>query len=391
MKRDQWIKKELKRIVEDNQLRTLRVFPESGGKVSLNGTPYLNFSSNDYLNLSHHPALVDTGIRAATDYGAGATASRLVVGTLPLHQKLENMLAHHKGYPDAILFGSGFLTNCGIIPVLAGRNDLIFADRLVHASIIDAIRLSGARLYRFRHNDPDHLEQLLNKHCHSQSRSLIITESVFSMDGDIAPLTPIAQLADTYESMLMIDEAHATGIFGQHGSGLVGQYGIQSQVTIAMGTMSKALGGYGGFAACSSEMKQLLLNRSRSFIYTTALPPFCLASAQAAITLLESQEQPGAELLRRAEIFRSTLHHAGLDTLHSESQIVPVVVGENKQAVSLSQQLFDQGIIAIAMRPPTVPEGTARLRFSLTLAHTEEDLERTCDILIACFKKEGLI
>lgn len=390
MNNESWIPEVLSQLRAGHLERVLNAYPESGGRIRIGGRDVLNFSCNDYLGLTRHPALAQAAAEAAATIGAGATASRLVTGTLALHETLERRLATFKGYPAALLFGSGFLTNLGVIPSLVGRDDAVFADRFVHASILDAIALSRARLARFQHNDVASLDSALAKYPPS-GRRLIVTESVFSMDGDLAPLPDLARVARKHGAMFMVDEAHATGVFGPAGSGLVREYKLEQTVNVSMGTLSKAFGGYGGFVACTRDMRNLLVNQARSFIYSTALPPAVVGAALAALDLMEQNPGWGADLLRRADTFRKTLTAAGLDTLQSASQIVPVLVGENEKALSLSNRLRENGILCIAIRPPTVPEGTARLRFSVSLAHTEQDLELAAAQIIAAARAEGLL
>lgn len=387
MHHEEWINDIFKDRTEWGLERTLREYPHVGGKFDQAGRKILNFSSNDALDLARHPACVRAAQKAVAEYGNGSTASRLMVGTLPLHTMLESRLAAFKGYPAALLFGSGYMTNLGIISALMGKADTIYADRLVHASIIDAVLLSRAKLKRFRHNDPEHLETLLKKRS-DRGKRFIVTESVFSMDGDLAPLDEIARLAHDHEAMVMIDEAHATGIFGPHGSGRIRELGIESSINISMGTLSKALGGYGGYAACSPEMKRVFVNKARSFIYTTAPPPACEGGALAALDILESQPDPGAKLLRRATAFRQRLNEAGLNTLKSQSHIIPVWVGDNHKTLSLSRELAEKNILATAIRPPTVPTGSARLRFSITLAHTEHDVAQAAEEIVKIMGKQ---
>jgi 8-amino-7-oxononanoate synthase len=366
--------------------RTARVYPEAGGKIRIEGKEVLNFSSNDYLDLARHPHVIDRSREALERYGIGSTASRLVTGTLPIHEELEARLAKEKGKESALVFGSGYMANAGTIPVLAGRNDIIFADKLAHASMIDACRLSGAKLVRFEHNSAHALDKRLESYSESTARKLIITESVFSMDGDIAPLKEIAELADKHNAMLMVDEAHSTGTFGPHGAGLVRELELEDQVSVSMGTMSKAMAGYGGFIACSEPLRNLLVNSARAFIYTTAPPPAVIGGALGALDVFEASPRLGSILQANADYFRSMLHEAGLDTLQSQSQIIPIVIGENEKAVDASKKLREQGIIAAAIRPPTVPAGSARLRISITLAHLVDDLERAAKLIVKAVK-----
>ena len=386
MKTD-WIQPILNEAKFQGLERTARPYPEAGGKIQIDGNEVLNFSSNDYLDLAHHRHVMDCAREALDQYGIGATASRLVTGTLPIHEQLEARIAKEKGFEAALVFGSGYLANAGTIPVLAGKSDLIFADKLVHASMIDACKLSGAKLVRFTHNDVQALEKRLNQFPATGNRRLIITESVFSMDGDIAPLAEIATLADTHNAMLIVDEANSTGTFGPNGAGLVRELGLENAVTVSMGTMSKAMAGYGGFVACSDNLRKLLIQSARAFIYTTAPPPAVIGAALGIMDVLESSPRLGNILQANADYFRSLLHAAKLDTLQSQSQIIPIVIGDNEKAVAFSQKLRKQGIIATAIRPPTVPAGTARLRLSVTLAHHVNDLERAAQQIIKTTKE----
>jgi len=380
--REDWIQPILDEAQSQGLERSAHVFPETGGKIKIDGREVLNFSSNDYLDLAHHRHVIDRSREALDRYGIGSTASRLVTGTLPIHEELEERLAKEKGYEAALVFGSGYMANAGTIPILAGRNDIIFADKLVHASMIDACKLSGAKLVRFAHNDARDLKKRLESYSADSGRKLVITESVFSMDGDIAPLAEIAALAEKHEAMLMFDEAHASGTFGPNGAGLIREHGLEDSVTVSMGTLSKAFAGYGGFVACSSTLRKLLVNSSRAFIYTTAPPPAVIGAALGALDVLEASPRLGAILQANADYFRSLLHEAGLDTLQSQSQIIPIVIGDNEKAVAVSKQLREQGIIAAAIRPPTVPPGSARLRLSVTLAHHVDNLERAAKLII---------
>ncbi len=384
--REDWIQPILDEARSNGLERTACAYPEAGGKIKIDGKDVLNFSSNDYLDLAHHRHVMDCSREALDKYGIGSTASRLVTGTLPIHEELEARLAKEKGYPAALVFGSGYMTNAGTIPVLAGRDDTIFADKLVHASMIDACKLSGAKLVRFAHNDIRALEKRLEPFPAGGNKRLIITESVFSMDGDIAPLADIAALAEKHGAMLMVDEAHASGTFGPNGAGLIREHGLEDSVTVSMGTLSKAFAGYGGFVACSENLRRLLIHSARAFIYTTAPPPAVIGAALGIMDVLEASPRLGNILQANADYFRSLLHAGGLDTLQSQSQIIPIVIGDNDQAVAISQKLRDQGILAAAIRPPTVPAGTARLRLSITLAHHVDDLERAAQQIIEAVK-----
>ena len=381
---------EIASLSEQGRLRTLRPLPSTGGKFVWDGRDILNFSSNDYLNLASDRRVKAGAAQAVETLGCGATASRLMSGDLALHEEVERGLARLVGQESALLFGSGFLTNLGVLSALAGRRDTIFADRLNHASLVDGALLSRARVKRYGHCDIRRLASLLES-ADCTGRKIIVSDSVFSMDGDFAPLSGLSELAERHGALLVIDEAHAIGVFGKGGGGLCrcAQAGILPDVTI--GTLGKALGGYGGFAACCGELRRLLINRARSFIYSTGLPPACLGGARAALQVLKRSPQLGATLLERAGLLRGLLREAGFDVPEGESQIIPLMVGENERALALSRAALDQGVLAVAVRPPTVPEGTARLRLSVTLAHTEADLEAAAQRLRAAARTAGAL
>lgn len=383
MRGEEWIAEQLFALQSKGLERKTRVYP--------NDSDILNFSSNDYLNVSTHPQVIERACRAVREYGGGATASRLVSGTLRLHAELEQVIATHKGYDASLVFGTGYMANVGTIPALVGRNDRVIADKLVHASIIDAIGLSRAKLIRFNHNDMAHLESILKEQAGFSGRTLVVTESVFSMDGDIAPLKEVAELSNQFGVMLMVDEAHSTGIFGPGGAGLIAAQNLQSQVNVSMGTLSKGMGGFGGYVASSQPVRELLVHKARAFIYTTAPPPAQIGAALGAFEALAADPTMGERLLNKAAIFRSRLRSAGLDTLQSASQIIPVLIGENERAVAISRALRERGLLASAIRPPTVPAGTARLRLSVTLAHSTDDLERAADLIVAVCAEQGVI
>ena len=376
MHHEGWVAVALDELRAKHLERRLRVWPDGRG-----GEAWLDFSGNDYLGLSRHPDVLAAAHRSLETYGAGARASRLMSGMLPCHEELESRLAEFKGYPSALVFGSGYHANVGTVPAVVGRDDHVFADRLVHASIIDAIVLSRAALQRFQHNDPEHLRQLLRK-ASSKGRRLVITESVFSMDGDCAPLAALAASATEAGAMMMVDEAHATGVMGPMGCGMVGELGLTGDVNLSMGTLSKALGSFGGFVACSASMRDLLVNRARAFIYSTALPPAAVGAALGSLDVLRRNPHMGEELLRRAAHLRELLRPEGIDMGKSTTQIIPITVGSSATAMALAEALRGQGILVVAVRPPTVPEGTARLRLSVTLAHSSADLERAASVIV---------
>jgi 8-amino-7-oxononanoate synthase len=361
-----------------------------GGKVRLNGRVLLNLSSNDYLGLALDPRLIAAAQEAAGRWGAGAGASRLVAGHLALHEAVEERLAAFMGAQAAVIFSTGYMANVGVISALVGPGDAVFGDKLNHASIYDGIRLSGATLHRFPHRDLNRLEDLLGKN-QAGRRRLIITDSVFSVDGDLAPLAEIVALKERFGAALMIDEAHATGVLGPRGAGLAEALGLSEGIEVHLGTFSKALGSLGGFVAGDRRLIDYLHNRSRSFIYSTALAPPVLGAIAAALTIVAREPGPRAYLLEEAAKFRRGLQQAGLDTLGSETQIIPLLVGDNARTLEFAARLQQQGLLAVALRPPTVPPGRARVRFSLSAAHRREDLARALEIMVDTAREMGLV
>lgn len=341
----------------------------------------LDFSSNDYLGLSRHPQLLAAAAEAMGRWGTGAGAARLLSGNLEIHRSLEEALARLTGREAALLFGSGYLANIGVIPALVGRHDTVFGDRHNHASIHDGCRLAGAKLHRFRHNDCNHLEDLLRRH-RGANEALIIVESLYSMDGDIAPLPELLTLKERYQCRLLVDEAHAIGVFGDHGGGLCAAAGLAERVDLLVGTLGKALGSYGAFVAGERTTIAYLLNRARSFIFATAPPPATTAAGLAAVELLAAKPQLLKELTQKVEFFKSHLRELEIGTELGPSQIIPLPVGQSEAALQLAATLRDKGIFTVAIRPPTVPAGTARLRLSITRHLDENDLA-TAALLLA--------
>jgi 8-amino-7-oxononanoate synthase len=368
---------ELGRREEAALLRSLRPFERDGAwVVTDDGRRLLNLSSNDYLGLASHPAVVEAAARATRGRGAGATASRLVAGTDPAYRELEERLADFQGADAALVFGSGYLANLGTIAALVGRGDAVFSDRLNHASIVDGCRLSRAAIHRYGHNDVDELEAMLARADRAGvRRKLIVTESVFSMDGDVAPLAEIVELKERYGAALLLDEAHGDGVFGPRGEGMAHALGVADRVDLHLGTFGKALGAYGAYVAGRELWIRYLLNAARSFVFTTALPPSVISAVEAALELVQDAEEPRRRLEASATAFRDRLVALGLDTGGSTTQIVPVVVGKSETALALGRTLEEAGVLAIAIRPPTVPSGAARLRFSLTALHTQAELD----------------
>ena len=381
------VQHELEEIKSRGLLRRTRVIcGRQAAHVTCNGHDVLLLCSNNYLGLADHSALAAASIAAIEQYGTSSGASRLVSGTMELHERLERAVAAFKGSEAALLFNSGHAANSGIIPALMGKGDVVFSDRLNHASIIDGILLSGARPVRYPHNDHAALALLMEKHIrkHAAGRCLIVTDGVFSMDGDIAPLAELVALKRVHGAMLMVDDAHGCGVIGEHGRGSAELLGVGKDVDIQMGTFGKALGSFGAYAAVSAEMRDLLINRARSFIFSTSLPPSVLAASLAAIELVQTPE--GDELRRRlaanARFFRSSLAEAGFSIPEGTTQIVPIVIGSADITMQFSEALLAEGFFAQGIRPPTVPVGTSRLRFTLMATHTLADL--TCAITAIC-------
>jgi 8-amino-7-oxononanoate synthase len=360
-----------------------------GGKVRVGGRVLLNLSSNDYLGLSRDPRLIDATQKAAARWGVGAGASRLVAGHLALHREVEDSLAAFKGTEAAVIFSTGYMANLGVVSALVGPGDTVFCDKLNHASIYDGIKLAGANLARFPHRDLNRLENLLQKA--GAGRRLIVTDSVFSVDGDLAPLKELVELKDRYGSGLMVDEAHATGVLGPRGAGLAEELGLTPRVEVHMGTFSKALGSLGGYVAGDRRLIDYLHNRARSFIYSTAPPPPVLGAIGAALQVVAQEPGRRNYLLAEAKTFREELQRAGFDLLGSETQIVPVLVGENARTLELAGRLRERGLLAVAFRPPTVTPGRARVRFSLSAAHSWEDLAAARQAILEVGREMSLI
>jgi len=355
--------------------RSLKTVSSSQGReIILNGQKVRNFCSNDYLGLAADPRLAMAAAEAMKRRGFGAGASRLVCGNFDEHDALEQELAAFKRAAAALVFSSGYMANAGIIPALVSRGDAVFSDRLNHASIVDGIVLSRADLCRYPHKDMNALDEMLAKATGAR-RKLIVTDTVFSMDGDIAPLKDIMRLAKQHNAWLMVDEAHAFGVFGTTGAGLVEAMGLEADVDVQMGTLSKAAGAYGAYCAGSAELKDYLINSARSFIFTTAIPPGVAAAARAALNIIKSEPQRRERVLFLAGKMRDGLKKLGFDTLESATPIIPVLVRKASVAVEMSKKLLERGIFVSAIRPPTVPAHTARLRVTVTAAHTDEDID----------------
>ncbi|MFY9694713.1 MAG: 8-amino-7-oxononanoate synthase [Xanthobacteraceae bacterium] len=371
---DDYAGEKLDALERANLRRSPAVTARDGIWAERDGRRLLSFSCNDYLNLIRHPEVIAAAIEATGRYGVGAGASRLVTGNHPLYGELEYRLARLKGTAAACVFGSGYLANIGIIPALVGPGDLILVDELSHACIHAGAKLSGAIVQRYRHGDAEHAEALLTALRHGKKRALIATDGIFSMDGDLAPLGALSQLAQRYDAWLLSDDAHGLGVVGG-GRGSSFADGA-CEVPLQMGTLSKAVGAYGGYLCASRAVIDLMQTRARTFIYSTGLPPPVVAAATAALDVIAREPAYAALPLRKAKEFTRALNLP-----EAQSPIVPVIVGETDAALAASALLRDEGFLVVAIRPPTVPAGTARLRFAFTAQHPDAEIARLADVV----------
>ncbi len=374
---EQFLAAHLKLLQNTGLLRILtEAEPVAHGKILINKREFLNFASNDYLGLCGHASIARAAIRCIEKYGIGSGASRLLSGTHPLHCRLEERIAEFKGTERAVLFNTGYAANTGLIPAISSGSDIIFSDELNHASIIDGTRLSKARVEVYRHGDVEHLEHLIHNNACSGGRKFVVTDSVFSMDGDIAPLKEILELCNECDAILIVDDAHGTGVLGRRGRGALEFAEIESDRIIQMGTLSKAAGCYGAFVAGSGELASYLVNTARSFIYSTSLPPSVAASGIESLRIMENGSSGRRKTLwKNRKHLCNGLQSMGYDTMESATPIIPVAAGDEKTVLELSSRLLDQGIFAPAIRPPTVPEGMCRIRFTVTAAHKRKDID----------------
>lgn len=381
----------LKDLADRSLLRRLSALESgTGPTIHYAGRDIILLSSNDYLGLATHPEVVRAAIHATEQYGAGSGASRLVSGTLLPHMHLEISLATFKETEAALLFGSGYLANIGIIPSLIGQGGLILADRLCHASLIDGCRLSRADFRIFRHRDCEHLESLLRRR-RANRPTLIVTEGVFSMDGDLAPLSDLTSLAERYDAMLYVDDAHGTGIMGPTGRGTIELFGLERRIPFHMGTLSKALGSHGAYIVGPHEVIQYLINVTRPFIFTTALPPAIAAAATAAVSVIQREPERRARLWSNRQRLFDGMQKLGFRMTQTVSPILPILVGDAAIASALADRLLTHGIYASAIRPPTVPDGTSRIRFTVTSEHTTEQIDEALHALDLAGRELGLL
>ncbi len=348
--------------------------------ITIKGKQVLAFCSNNYLGLANHPTLKAAAIEAIETWGVGAGASRFISGNLRLYETLETALATFKSSEKGLVFNAGYATNIGVLNAIIQDGDLVLFDRLNHASLLDGVRLSKGKLRVYRHKDMEQLQSLLAKRVANQ-KALIVTDGIFSMDGDIAPLPEIVALAEAYDALIYLDDAHATGVLGEHGAGTVSHFQLKTDRIIQMGTFSKALGGLGGFVVGSDRLIQYLINKARSLIYTTALPPSVLATAIAAIKLIQDAPDLRAALWANTNRFRRGVLEQGFNLCNSETPIVPLLIGDAVETVAFSKRLFEAGIYVPAVRPPTVPKGQSRLRITLMATHTFAQIDQLLETL----------
>lgn len=386
------LQQELSELKQQGLYRFLRrVDSIQGPTVSIDGQKIILLCSNNYLGLAKHPRLINAQIEASKKFGTGACASRLISGNMLLHERLEEEIAEFKGCESAIVFSSGYMANLGAITSLVRKGDLVLSDRLNHASIIDGIRLSGAEFRVYPHKDIGRLEQLLKRSSGKFRQILVITDGIFSMDGDIAPLPEIIKVSKRFNAILMVDDAHATGVLGKTGRGTKEYYNIKEGIDIVMGTFSKAFASLGGFIAGSNVLIDYLRNKARSFIYSTGLPPSVLASSLAAIEVVEKEPELRQNLWKNVEKIKRGLKSLGFDTMKSETQIIPILIGKEDLTMKMSESLFKEGILAVAIRPPSVPKGTSRIRVSIMATHTDGHIRRALEAFGKVGRRLGVI
>ncbi len=386
MSKTDWITQELDGLKQAglyNRIRTIE--SPQGAWLVVDGNKVLNFCSNNYLGLANHPDIVAAAKKAVDTMGVGPAAVRSIAGTMSLHVELEKRLAAFKGVEAAITFQSGFTANLATIPALVGKEDVIFSDRLNHASIIDGCRLSGAKIVAYEHNDPKSLEEQITANLSQFRRALIVTDGVFSMDGDIAPLDKIYEVSSKYDILLMVDDAHGEGVLGKGGRGIVDHFGLHGKVDVEVGTLSKAFGVMGGVVAGNAVIVEWLRQRGRPFLFSSAVTVPDAAACLAAIDLLEDSTQLVDRLWSNAKYFKAEMANLGFNTGVSETPITPVMLGEAPLAQQFSRELFDAGVFAMALGFPTVPQGKARIRVMISAAHAIVDLDQGLD----AFKKVG--
>ncbi|MGE3317563.1 MAG: 8-amino-7-oxononanoate synthase [Planctomycetaceae bacterium] len=385
-----WISRELQRLDALGVVRKRRrVTSQAGGSCEIDGRCYRNFSSNDYLDLAHDPRVVEAAARALAEFGAGAGSSALVTGRTDWHARLEEMIADFEGQPAAVIFPTGYAANIGTVAALAGKEDAIFSDALNHASLIDGCRLSGAKVHVYDQTRLRELEESLRS-ATDYRRRFLITDTLFSMDGIAAPLAELCDLAEKYGAEVIADEAHATGVFGQRGRGLSEELGLEARIAVRVGTLSKAVGSLGGFVAGATPLVDWLWNRARTQMFSTALPPATCAAACAAIEIIQKEPERRAHLAQLSARLRSNLAAEGLaGNANGVGPVIPVILGTPDATMSVASGLQEQGMLVAAIRPPTVPEGTSRLRISVTAAHTLDDIDELTNALLGAVERSS--
>ncbi len=392
MSKTDWIQQEIDSLKSQGLYNNIRTIGSpQGAWLVVDGKQVLNFCSNNYLGLANHPALVAAAKKSLDEMGVGPAAVRSIAGTMTLHVELEKRLAQFKGVEAAITFQSGFAANLATIPVLVGKEDVIFSDRLNHASIIDGARLSGAKIIPYEHNDVKSLEEQINANLSQYRRALIVTDGVFSMDGDIAPLPDIYEVAKKYDILLMVDDAHGEGVLGKGGRGIVDHFGLHGKVDVEVGTMSKAFGVVGGIVAGKAVIIDWLRQRGRPFLFSSAVTVPDAAACLAAVDLLEDSTQLVDKLWDNAKYFKAEMKILGFNTGVTETPITPVMLGEAPLAQQFSRELFDAGVFAMALGFPTVPQGKARIRIMISASHSKDDLNKGLEAFKSVGMKLGVI
>jgi glycine C-acetyltransferase len=387
-----WLTQEIEGLKEQGLYNRIRTIGSAqGARLVVDGKDVLNFCSNNYLGLANHPRVVEAAKEATKKYGVGPAAVRSIAGTTDLHVQLEERLARFKGAEDVITFQSGFTANLGTISALVGKEDVIFSDRLNHASIIDGCRLSGAKIVAYEHNDPSALEDAIKEHASNFRRALIVTDGVFSMDGDIAPLPDLCEVAKKYDILFMVDDAHGEGVLGKGGRGIVDHFGLHGKVDIEVGTMSKAFGVVGGMVAGDRKIIEWLRQRGRPFLFSSAVTAPDAAACLAAVDLLEESTELVDKLWANARYFKEEMKKLGFDTGVSETPITPVMLGEAPLAQQFSRELFEEGVFAMSIGFPTVAKGKARIRVMISASHDNDDLGQGLEAFAKVGKRLGVI
>ncbi|MBI3173240.1 MAG: glycine C-acetyltransferase [Chloroflexi bacterium] len=387
-----WLKQEIDGLKEAGLYNRIRTIGSAqGARLVVDGKDVLNFCSNNYLGLANHPKIVEAAKEATKKYGVGPAAVRSIAGTMDLHVELEKRLAKFKGAEDVITFQSGFTANLGTISALVGKEDVIFSDRLNHASIIDGCRLSGAKIIAYDHNDASALEAAIKEAAGTYRRALIVTDGVFSMDGDIAPLPALYEVAKKYDILFMVDDAHGEGVLGKGGRGIVDHFGLHGKVDIEVGTMSKAFGVMGGIVAGDKTIIEWLRQRGRPFLFSSAVTVPDAAACLAAVDLLENSTELVDRLWDNAKYFKAEMKKLGFDTGVSETPITPIMLGEAPLAQQFSRELFEEGVFAMSIGFPTVPKGKARIRVMISASHDRDDLGQGLEAFAKVGKKLGVI